>query len=497
MIPPTWHLVPLASDRLACAVQFFCLATMLSAANVVLGTSASALFLVERGPDELPLLYLALALLSIPLASALSTVIDRWSRIRIFQGLMLGLGGAAAALWLLAPLRLYAIPYAIYLASHTLDIVGLLVFWLLVSEYFTTLDLKRNTVALAMALALGGALGGGATMLLAAALDAWDLLLLLPPLCLGMIGQVVWLDRSLEPIGEGPSDTEDGPHEAPGLLDSLRHLPVLMLRYRLALLTGASVLLVTVLYCFQEYLVFTVYAAAFPKPDELTRFLAALYAGLQLVEFVLLYALSRPLVTRSGPVLRNAIFPLTTLASLGWLGLTFQLPAAILSHTNSDAVSNAIYEPVRTLNFTALPRRILGRVRTVADAMIYPAGFALGGLLLLLLQAHLTLRGIAITALLCALALLAVSIMLGQSFLPTLMRSLRAGAVSLAEVAAGMRALPTSVAADVRDMLASEDAEERALGLALARRLDPGAVLAPVCALAPAADAETRRAILA
>ena len=146
---------------------------------------------------------------------------------------------------------------------------------------------------------------------------------------------------------------------------------------------------------------------------------------------------------------------------------------------------------MRTLNFSALPLRILGRVRTVADAMIYPAGIALGGLILLLLQAHLTLRGIALVAVLCALALLAVSIALGRSFLPTLMRSLRAGAISVADIAAGMRTLPASIAADVRQMLASEDAEARALGLALAARLDPGAVLAPVCALAPGADPET------
>jgi len=71
------------------------------------------------------------------------------------------------------------------------------------------------------------------------------------------------------------------------------------------------------------------------------------------------------------------------------------------------------------------------------------------------------------------------------------MRSLRAGAISVADIAAGMRTLPASIAADVRQMLASEDAEARALGLALAARLDPGAVLAPVCALAPGADPET------
>jgi hypothetical protein len=491
------HLVPLAGDRLACAVHFFLLAAVLSAANVMLGAIASALFLVERGPDELPLFYLMLAAASIPLASALSMVIDRWSRIRLFQGLMLVSAAFSVALWLLAPLGLPAVPHAIYLASYALDINGPLLFWVLASEYFTTLDLKRSTVALAMGLAFGGALGGGAVTLLYEAMGAADLLLLLPPLFLAMIGQAAWLGRRLEAIGEVPAGAEHGPDDEPGSLDGLRRLSALMLRYRLALLTAASLLLVTVLYCFQQYLVFIVYAAAFSDPDDLGRFLAALFAGLQVAEFVLLYAVSRPLMTKTGPVLRNAVFPLTTLASLGGFALTFQLPAAVLCHGNIEAVSNAVYEPVRTLNHTALPLRVLGRVRTVADGMIYPAAIALSGALLLVLQAHLTLPGIAIVTLVCGVAFLAVEIALGRSFLPTLVRSLRAGALGLADVTAGLRSLPASFTADVRHLLEGEDPESRAVGLALALRLDPGAILEPVCALTPGADPTTRRAIAA
>jgi hypothetical protein len=283
-------------------------------------------------------------------------VIDRWSRTRIFQGLMLFLAASAVALWLLTPLGLPVVPYAIYLASYALDIAGALVFWVLASEYFTTLDLKRSTVALAMGLAFGGLLGGAAITLLYEAMAAADLLLLLPPLFLVMAGQTAWLGRSLEPIGELPAGAEHGAHDEAGLIDSLRRMPALVLRYRLVLLMAASLSLVTVLYCFQEYLVFTIYAAAFPDPDDLGRFLAMLFAGLQLVEFALLYAVSRPLTTRAGPVLRNAVFPMTTLASLGGFALIVQLPAAVLCHGNIEAGANAIYEPTRTLNLMAFAR---------------------------------------------------------------------------------------------------------------------------------------------
>ena len=397
----TWllrRLVPLEGDRLAAAAQLFLIAVALSAANVVLGTIATAMFLVERGPEELPRFYILLAATSIPVAAVLGAVVDRWARIRIFQGLMLCAAAAVVVLWLLVPLDLAAVPYAIYLTSHALDIAGGLMFWVLASEYFTTRDLRRSTVALAMGLAIGGAVGGAAVRLLYGAIGADDLLLLLIPLFLVMIGQAAWLGRSLEPIAEPPA-AEQGPRDEPGLVEGLARVPALMLRYRLVLLTATGVLLMTVLYCFQEYLVFTVYAAAFPDPHDLGRFLAIVYAGLQLGEFVLLYALSRPLLAAAGPVLRSAVFPVTTLRSLGWLAFTLQLPAAVLCHGNTDAVSNAVYEPVRTLNLSALPLRILGRVRTVTDGMVYPASIALGGAMLLVLQSHLTLGGIALVTL--------------------------------------------------------------------------------------------------
>jgi CRP-like cAMP-binding protein len=150
---------------------------------------------------------------------------------------------------------------------------------------------------------------------------------------------------------------------------------------------------------------------------------------------------------------------------------------------------------VRILNLSALPLRILGRVRTVSDGMIYPASIALGGGLLLVLQAHLGPGGIAALALLGALALLVVEIAVGRSFLPTLVQGLRAGAVDLDGLAESLRVLPASFTADVRHLLASADPQARAVGLALAQRLHPGALLGEVAALAPGADAATRRAV--
>ena len=85
-------------------------------------------------------------------------------------------------------------------------------------------------------------------------------------------------------------------------------------------------------------------------------------------------------------MLRNMIFPVTTLLSLCGLFCFWGLPAAVVMHMNANAVSNAIFEPVKTLNYAAIPYRMLGQVRMLAEGVIYPAGIALSGIGLLWLQ---------------------------------------------------------------------------------------------------------------
>jgi hypothetical protein len=104
-------------------------------------------------------------------------------------------------------------------------------------------------VALAMGLALGGALGGGALALVVHHAGRGDLLLLLPPLLGLLAAQAAWLGRTLTPIGEAPASGRSRPEdEALSLVESLARLPMLMRRYRLVLLMAAGLTLATVLY---------------------------------------------------------------------------------------------------------------------------------------------------------------------------------------------------------------------------------------------------------
>ena len=129
-------------------------------------------------------------------------------------------------------------------------------------------------------------------------------------------------------------------------------------------------------------------------------------------------------------MLRNMIFPVTTVLSLGGLFCFWGLPAAVVMHMNANAVSNAIFEPVKTLNYAAIPYRMLGQVRMLVEGVIYPAGIALSGIGLLWLQSMTEPRTTLLVTL-CLAALFAIVCgAVGTGFLSSLLRSLRQRAVA-------------------------------------------------------------------
>jgi CRP-like cAMP-binding protein/HEAT repeat protein len=94
-------------------------------------------------------------------------------------------------------------------------------------------------------------------------------------------------------------------------------------------------------------------------------------------------------------------------------------------HMNANAVSNAIFEPVKTLNYAAIPYRMLGQVRMLVEGVIYPAGIALSGIGLLWLQSVAEPRTTLLVTICLAALFAVVCVGVGAGFLPSLLRSLR------------------------------------------------------------------------
>jgi HEAT repeat protein len=404
----------------ACVVELAVLGVFISGSILILTTSSAALFLAKEGSEEMPVFYILLAAVSIPLASGISAVLSRWLTLQVSAAVCLASALLGIVLWGMAVAELPGAAHAAYIAAYSLEILYDTLFWLLASEYLTTLDMKRHAAQLAMAFGAGGVGGGLLASLLSQYIATQTLLLVASFLFLLSFLQCLRIGRRLSRLGEGEDEEEEG-----GALEAIMALAGTVRSFPLVGAICGGILLMSALFCLQDYLAMTIYAEAYADEDKLAGFLAVVYSAQQAAELVILALFGRIVLERGGPMLRNMIFPVTTLLSLGGLLVCWGLPAAVIMHMNANAVSNAIFEPVKTLNYAAIPYRMLGQVRMLVEGVIYPAGIALSGIGLLWLQSRAEPR----TTLLVAFGLSALFVLVcgavGSGFLPSLLRSLR------------------------------------------------------------------------
>ncbi|WGF90598.1 HEAT repeat domain-containing protein [Marinivivus vitaminiproducens] len=456
------------SARFATCLHFGWLAASLSAAKALLYTSGTAVLLARTGVETMPVFYVLLAAVAVLVSVGFSGVVDRIEPMRLFQSTLLIILALTGLLRLATALDSPITHFAALASAHLYDMITDIVFWVAAARFLTSYDLKRATPWLYLGIAGGGAVGGLLAGLLSQVLAPEDLLLAVPPFVLAALVQLRVAGRRLEPVPDALQEEDD---EEESYLDALKGLPELCRSNRLALLLAANGMLLTVVYSLSEYLCFVTYTDTFPDEAELTAFLGVVFALLQASEFVLLLLLSRVLVDRAGPILRNLIFPLSSLACLLLFAFGPRFAGAMLTHINTEAVSNAVFEPVNNTNYAALPHHVHGRVRTLADGILYPIGLALGGALLLLVEGDESMSAGFVIAILACLVFVGANAAIGWSFLPALVRHLRAGVDHFAErpVRNRGRLLERDPLSQVGSLMRSHDAAARHLALDLAR----------------------------
>src|SRR4051794_1664521 len=83
----------------ACVVELALLGAFLSGSILILTTSSAALFLAKEGSEAMPVFYILLAAVSIPLASGISAVLSRWLTLQVSAGVLLGSAPGGVGLW--------------------------------------------------------------------------------------------------------------------------------------------------------------------------------------------------------------------------------------------------------------------------------------------------------------------------------------------------------------------------------------------------------------
>ena len=468
--------------------QLLLLAVTVLVQSVMAIAVANSIFVSQMGASHLPLAFMLIGLSSMPAYIGMSQVVQRVRSSQLFRAALVLLLGLLVVARLALPLDTATVYYGLLAVSFfQWDICNNILYPSLLTDYFTTLEYKQYAPYIGMSQAVGTLIGGGLVSGLSRWLDTSDLLLCLPVVIAIAFLQLTYLDRTQRPLSAQPT-------EAVGILESLQSFPDLAKRYPLVLFLAASSFLLVIIYLSSEFLWFSIYGQQFNQ-QELTGFLGLMRVVVSIVQIAVLYGLTRPLLRWLGVARMNAVFPLTTLAAFIGLGVNGQLPAAIGLQLNGDALYKAINLPVHQLNYNAIPKEFMGRIRTLSDGVIYAVGLTCAGAFLWLCEHALTLEQI--TWLVCSLVMvfLLVRLPMGRFYTAGLEGLIRTDAIDLDQLASRQAVLP--LRPTIQTLLQSGDRYDQIKGLELATRFGaPAEFLEDVLALLPGADRQVRSAVV-
>ncbi len=292
-----------------------------------------------------------------------------------------------------------------------------------------------------------------------------NLLLVFPLFYVAVFVLLVRLEKTETPLESG--DNEGGET----LKSSLGNLPALLRQYPLITLMAVVGFLDVLLGALGSYLSYHVYTQAFPNEQQMTEFLGTLKAALCICQVLLVTFVTRPLIPKLGVGRMNILYPLTTFGSLVGLVVRPGLPTAIAANVNFDTVSSSLANPVENLTYNAVPPRFLGRVRSISEGMLQPAGLTVGGLLLAAVQKSMSFSQIVWMALGISVVHVGLGWWRGRKYVDSLATQLSTRAVDLAGADGARVAIPPEYADEIERLLESEEDEAPAFGLELAARL--------------------------
>lgn len=359
------------SERHAAVVAFATLALVM-AGHAVLETARDALFLRSLPPEQLPWVYLIIAVLTFALTGA-ESAFARGARRRELLALFLFASAlATVGLWAVADFVSVASIWLLYVWTGVFGTIAMIHFWLSMSAAFTVTQAKR-LFGFVGAGALVGAIAGSALARVVVSMADARQLVLVASGC--MLTAAVAAHLALRGTGQ-PTTEVAGPVRLRDAFGVVREEPYVR---RVVLF----VLLSTVAVTLADYL-FKREVAASVAPGELASFFATFYASLNVLALVVQLGLVGVLLDRAGVPRTLAILPVLLLAGGLWAALGGGLAAVLFLRGANGTLRHSLHRTATEVLFVPLAGPARERAKTVADVVGHRIGQALASLLILL-----------------------------------------------------------------------------------------------------------------
>jgi len=432
------------------AVYFTALFMLLSASQTFGLVGSEALLLARLGSAELPKAFVAAALVTVAGSLAYASAVGVLRNDRLFTGMLAG----AAALLGLATAGASAgdarILIGLFCAYYLTQAVFTNHFWTFSGDYFDTLTSKRLFPVFTVGSSVGGLLGGAASL---PAIQAYGAESLIAGWAAGLAGSalLLWLGRRLLRTWV-PREQDEADETS---VQSMRAAAGYLRRARLGRALAIYALGMVLALFIAQYLYSQIFAAAFPKSEELAAFIGSYLAITNGIEIALELWLTPRLIRRFGVPSAQLFHPMLVLASFAGLGLRPGLVSGVAARAARELVDNAVGQPIRSLVCNALPRRLRGQLRAFLEGVVVYAGMAAAGALLLVL-AEPPPQALAAVGSLAAALYLGAGIVVRREYVRELEAAIRAGRLDLSEVE-GIGRFETSRLAEVARALLREE----------------------------------------
>jgi HEAT repeat protein len=337
----------------------------------------NALFFSRVGVEFLPYMFIALAGLTVVTTLALTALLGRFSKKRLYLILPVVLGLSLIAARYLVGLDLEWIYPALWLGMYLYWTLQFLVAWGLASTVFDTRQAKRLFPLLAAAGILGTTIGGLATKPLVDAVGAENLLI---GWALAFFAATVVIRLALQDVQEAPLRSR---WDQPSLVQDIQRGYKFVRKSELMRWVSAGALLMGTLFFFVVFPFSRGVTREFADEDAIAGFLGVFEGLTTAIAFLTSLFLANRIYARIGFMGALLIFPVIYLLGFSTTALypTFATIAALrfLQLVWRLGVADSAYQAV----FNVVPGERREQTRAFIDGVPRQAGVALAGVLLL------------------------------------------------------------------------------------------------------------------
>ena len=377
--------------------------------HYLLKPARDSMFLVELGAEQLPLVFILVAVVVVPIVRLHARAARRLSMEKLTAGVSAALALSLVGLWAVLETR---IPWLFYVVYIWVSVYGALIvsqFWLLSNHVFTASQGRRLFVVLHTAAMLGAFVGGEIANALVELLGmrTQDLLLVTAGVLvasLGFVRTALRADRS-EPVDASSKENHSQETTFLGTLQTIRGSWLLLF---IVAIIGLEMLTHT----FVDYQFKAITVAAFPNESELTGFLATFYGRVSLIALAFQVFILPRLLRRYGVGSALFLMPIGLLIGSIFLLAMPGLWAAVFLRGTDQAFEHSANKVGRELLFLPLSMEVKQRVKVFIDVFVDRGFRGVAGALLLL---FVVVWGLGIQAL-AAITILFILAWIGVAF---------------------------------------------------------------------------------